>query len=98
MKLDSKQRPHLAYWDSGLGVLKYATLTEKGWRAQIVDNAGNVGQYPSLALDSQDNVYITYYDASSGSLKLAHKTAEPAPSVPVQKAQAAETPKEQPKE
>lgn len=75
LQLDSKRRPHIAYWDSGLAVLKYATLTDAGWRAQVVDNGANVGLYPSLALDTHDSVYISYYDMGSGTLKLAYRDA-----------------------
>ena len=75
LKFDSKQQPHLAYWDSGLGVLRHATLTPKGWRAETVDSADTVGLYPSLAIDANDEIYISYYDMSNGVLRLAHKRA-----------------------
>jgi len=74
-KFDSKQQPHLAYWDSGLGVLRHATLTPKGWVTETVDNGDNVGLYPSLAIDSSDEIYISYYDMANGVLRLAHKRA-----------------------
>lgn len=75
LKLDSQQRPHIAYWDSGMGVLRYATLTAKGWRAETVDSGDNVGLYPSLAIDSHDEIYVAYYDATSGLLRLASRPA-----------------------
>lgn len=75
LKFDSKQQPHLAYWDSGLGVLRHATLTSKGWRAETVDSADTVGLYPSLAIDGNDEIYISYYDMANGVLRLAHKRA-----------------------
>lgn len=82
LKFDSKHRPHVAYWDSGMGVLRYAMLTPKGWKAETVDPGNNVGLYPSLAIDSHDDIYITYYDMTNGALRLAHKRAaadEPQP-------------------
>lgn len=97
LKLDSRQRPHIAYWDSGLGVLKYATLTDKGWRPQVVDNSANVGLYPSLALDKQDNIYISYYDMGTGTLKLAFEHAEQEKSEQAQNLQAAGKPEFQQK-
>ena len=75
LKFDSKQHPHVAYWDSGMGVLRYATLTPKGWKAETVDSGNNVGLDPSLAIDSHDDVYISYYDMAHTALRLAHKRA-----------------------
>jgi hypothetical protein len=74
--LDSRQRPHIAYWDSGAGVLRYAALSAKGWHAETVDAGDSVGLYPSMAIDSHDEIYISYYDMANGALRLAHKHAE----------------------
>ncbi len=75
LKFDSKQQPHLVYWDSGLGALRHATITPKGWKPETVDSGDNVGLYPSLAIDGNDEMYISYYDMSNGVLRLAHKHA-----------------------
>jgi hypothetical protein len=77
LKLDSRQRPHISYWDSGPRVLRYATLTDQGWKAETVDSSADVGQYSSLALDSHDEVYISYYDAALGVLRMAHRRTAP---------------------
>jgi hypothetical protein len=76
LKFDSQQRPHIAYWDSGTGVLRYATLTQRGWHAETVDGGDSVGLYPSMVIDSHDDIYISYYDMANGALRLAHKQAE----------------------
>lgn len=86
LKFDSRQQPHLAYWDSGMGVLRYATLTPKGWKAETVDNGDNVGLYPSLAIDSNDGLYISYYDMTNGVLRVAHKRAAASLDGPQEKA------------
>jgi subtilisin family serine protease len=52
---------------SGLGKI---TLSSK-WKSETVDSAGIVGQYTSIAIDSNDKVHISYYDASNSDLKYA---------------------------
>lgn len=73
LKMDSQGQPHVAYYDAGLGVLKYAVRTSLGWRTEVVDRSGNVGMYPSLCLDAGDHAYIAYYDVSNNTLKLARE-------------------------
>ena len=72
LKIDSLNHPHLAYYDGGTGVLKYATRDGDRWHTEIVDNSGNVGKYPSLSLDEEDQPHIAYYGLDSNSLLLAH--------------------------
>jgi hypothetical protein len=42
------------------------------WSSFQVDGAsGDVGQYPSIAIDSSDTVHVTYYDVTNGYLLYA---------------------------
>jgi hypothetical protein len=41
------------------------------WDIETVDSGGNVGQFASLALDSNNYPHISYYDATNGTLKYA---------------------------
>lgn len=63
--------PHIAYYAQSGGDLWHAWRTT-GWNKEIVDGAGDVGQYTSIALDDQLNVYISYYDAGAQDLKFAY--------------------------
>ena len=75
LALDSADNPHISYYDSTNGDLKYVhKLLAGGWSAPVtVDSAGNVGWYTSLALDSADNPHISYLDVTNVDLKYVHK-------------------------
>ena len=72
--LDSQDRPHIVWFDSQGQDLKYAFRDSGGWTISTVDSAGDVGRYPSLALDQNDNPVVSYYQTlseSSGAIRLA---------------------------
>jgi len=77
--LDSSNKVHISYhgWstDSTTSYLKYANNTSGYWVTQTVNSGGNVGKYSSIALDSSDNVHISYYGEANGSLKYAYGIA-----------------------
>jgi hypothetical protein len=78
LKLDKSGHPHVVYYDSGLGTLKYATWDKDSnkdkqeWRREIIDS-GNAGQYASLCLDQNDQPYVSYYRATDRELRIAHR-------------------------
>jgi hypothetical protein len=53
---------------AGLGTGTASALT---WQSQTVDSEGNVGWYPSLALDAGGNPRIAYRDLTNADLKYA---------------------------
>ena len=67
LALDSQGHPHIAYgqYDCFSGclaeALRYAHYDGAAWQVEIVDSAGYVGAYASLALDSQDRPHISYF-------------------------------------
>jgi flagellar hook assembly protein FlgD len=80
--LDAQGNPHISYYYALLpdlvnpvGNLKYATKTGGAWTVQTVDATLNVGEYTSIAIDSQGRPHITYYDNGHGDLKHAVKTS-----------------------
>ena len=76
--LDSNNTVHIAHWDYHNSALKHAScqvscLTTSSWSLTTVDNSGVVGATSSLAIDSQDNLHISYqdYDLNKRDLKYA---------------------------
>lgn len=39
------------------------------WQTYTIDSSENVGNYSSLAVDSNNKVHISYHDAANGYLK-----------------------------
>jgi hypothetical protein len=69
--LDSNDYPHISYYDSTNGDLKYARSTGSTWITETVDASGIVGKYTSMVLDRDDYPHISYYDETNGNLKYA---------------------------
>jgi hypothetical protein len=73
--LDSAGYPHISYWDFGKNFanddLKVTWYDDLGWHTQTVDSVGDVGKFTSLALDSNGNTHISYFDNASRDLKYA---------------------------
>ncbi|MCK9307614.1 MAG: PKD domain-containing protein, partial [Methanoculleus sp.] len=76
MGFDADGHPAIAYYDATSKRLMYA-VNDSSWRTEVVDAAGDVGRYCSLAFNPKDGSDhapgISYYDATTGSLKYAWK-------------------------
>jgi hypothetical protein len=74
----SAGNPVIAYYDATTFDLKLAHCNDSkcdptgAESIQTVDATGDVGQYASLALDPSGNPVISYFDATTGNLKVAH--------------------------
>jgi hypothetical protein len=64
---------YISYYDATSGDLKYAYQVYSSntwtWQRTVVDSAGDVGKFSSLALDSNGAMHISYYDATNHALK-----------------------------
>jgi len=60
MALDNDSNPHISYYDSTNGDLKYAKRMASGWNVETVDNEGNAGLHTSITLDSDGYPHISY--------------------------------------
>lgn len=77
MKLDSNGFPVISQYDPANGALRLTRCSDPACvvaQSNVVDagNGDDVGRYTSLALDSNGFPVISYYDATTGDLKLAH--------------------------
>ena len=72
--LDSADTPHVVWFDDSSKDLKYAIRNGGSWEISTVDADGDVGRFPSLAIDGNDVPSISYFEKtgdSSGFIKLA---------------------------
>ncbi|MHC9541866.1 MAG: hypothetical protein AB9903_20360 [Vulcanimicrobiota bacterium] len=65
LALDSKDIPHISYYDTGKQCLKYA-VKKKRWKSSVVDSDAGVGTYSCIAIDRNDSPHIAYYDPKGG--------------------------------
>jgi len=70
--LDVNERPHISYYDSTNGDLKYTYWTGTEWHKETVDSQGDVGECTSISLDSNDLPHISYRDDTNYDMKYAH--------------------------
>jgi len=74
--LDSTDKPHVSYYENvsigpgqWIGELRYATNSSGSWVTDTLDSPGYQGVSTSIALDSTDNVHISFNAWPDGGLK-----------------------------
>lgn len=75
--IDDENVPHLAYCAfSGESDLKYGVLQGNSWVTSVADSQGDVGTFPSIALDPSGNPCVSYLEADDYDLQYACKNEE----------------------
>ena len=64
----------IVYYDATNGDLKRAWYNGV-WNTQTIDSQGNVGVFPSIALDSQGSLHVSYCDQDNSRIKYATSTS-----------------------
>ncbi len=74
--LDHSGNPVVSYYDQANTALKVLhcgnSSCSSGNTIATPDSVGTVGQYTSITVDSSDRPVVSYYDATSGKLKVLH--------------------------
>lgn len=70
LRLDNKNNPYLAF---GYNHLYFAFKEDEDWLVETVDDRDKVGEYASLALNSNRVPFISYFDRAKQDLKYATK-------------------------
>ena len=71
---------HISFYDDNLGTLNYASASYNSvndswaWQVESIDGSSSldVGEYSAITIDESGMVFIAYYDATNGNLKIAH--------------------------
>ncbi len=72
LALDTAGNPHISYYDTTNGHLKYARWTAAtDWQITTVDPDDGVGSYSSLKLDTADRPHISYFDSANKAIRYA---------------------------
>ncbi|MEC7042944.1 MAG: putative Ig domain-containing protein, partial [Candidatus Thermoplasmatota archaeon] len=72
--LYSNDKPHISYTCAGTvsnADLCFTTNAGGSWSYQTLDSSGNTGFDNSLSIDSDNNLHISYYDATNENLRYA---------------------------
>jgi len=60
--LDADAGGHAHFSYIGSGDIKYATNRTGVWQTEVIEDTDNLAMYPSITVDQDNNVHISYYD------------------------------------
>ena len=70
-------QPAIAYYNDLAADLELAERSGSGWRVSVVDSLGDVGRFPSLAVDAAGDLHVAYYHHlgdNAGAIRYARRT------------------------
>lgn len=70
--LDSTGSPHICYYDGTIGAIKHSYKVESEWVTEIVTNGSAYDI--SMAIDSNDNICLSYFNTSKRDLRYSQNT------------------------
>ncbi len=78
MAVDPKGQPHIAYYDTDAGALRYLRGDgEGGWtQPVVVDEAGDAGRYAQIAIDTQGRPHLAWYSHGAEETALRYAFSE----------------------
>ena len=79
LTVDSQNRPHIGYYVRNEAVgygLRYAFRDSLGWHTQVVDGWGGAGYHASIAVDSYDRPYFSYFHNTNHDLQFAARQGD----------------------
>lgn len=69
--LDSKEYPHISFFDMATQDLRYASWDGTRWNTETLKTYWNVGRHSSLAIDNQNRPHIGCYVPTQQNLQYA---------------------------
>jgi len=74
IKLDSTGSPHICYFDESADALKHAYKVGSEW---VIESIANGSAYDiSMAIDSNDKIYLSYFNTSGKDLMVSQKDGD----------------------
>jgi hypothetical protein len=70
LAMDSNAKAYISYYRKS-DELRYATNASGSWIKTILDS-GDVGEFPSIVVDANKGIHISYYDTGNKNLKYAY--------------------------
>jgi hypothetical protein len=71
--VDSRDTPHVSYFDAADGALKYAMRQDGIWTVETIDATGSAGSWSVLTLDSKSQPLVAYESIDPHELRYAYR-------------------------